>query len=397
MPPQIAGLQAPTVESARSELQRSLRENHQLAGPCAGPIAKAEADSSKSPVATRLSTKKAAKPLIDLRPSFRALALIDEGAAAISSVAGVPVTSATTLSFGGAKNDFLHPSALTTIDVRFGAVDEASFDTLRAAFGGKSEVAYDANRSYELIDFLPPAIQALVNQDIELPKEVILPGTESWEALPYDENKSISLTVNCHGTAYESVRAFHQTRDDVSVFMGDMNVMDGVSSSEPFTEVHAIDADNAGQLANLDLEPGDLVQFFDPNGTGATQLLHSAVHVGGGVFFEKPNTETNDEDSPWRLATADSVRMPVEDFVCGPVEVKVFRASEDLEPAAQRFSSEVAEDALKWAESFGRPLGNALVMSMENSLGGGFLGEYPCAAADVALARDASGRGVLSR
>lgn len=336
-----------------------------------------------------------AKPLVELQPTFRDCPLEKVRDLSLATVAGVPV-KAELHSFQGAKNSFLHKDALTTVQVSFGKLSVQQFETLRSAFGNRSAVAFDGERSYSVIDFLPPVIQALVNKDIELPKSVTLKGSRCLHVLPFDEDKSVSLSMNCHATAWEAVRSYQGHQADVSIFMGEMITMDDLMTSDVFIHIDTLPADKVADLDKLDLRPGDVVQFHEKSDMVCmTSLLHSATYVGGGLYFEKPNTERDGEDSPFRLATQETMTMPVSDAVDGKFEVQVFRAQKDLKPAENAFQSSVASDVEKWVEKQGRSLGVYVVSELEQSMGGGIHGEYITGLVKIPLAIGDDGRAVL--
>lgn len=334
------------------------------------------------------------KPLLNLQPKFTIPKQSDEGPAGPNEIAGIAVTKGRRMHFEGVKNDFLHPSALTTVDLQFGKISRAQFDTLHETFGARSDVVYAPDREFAVVDFLPPALQALVNRNIDLPESVTLAGTQHWDSLPLDKDKTVGLSNNCHGIAYEAVQAFLQPKTDVAIFNGDAMIMDGIAYD--LAVVHELSADRGADLADLPLVPGDLVQVLDPNARGHTDLLHSSVYVGGGLFFEKPDTESEDSESPYRLTDAEGLRSPVEHFVDGPVGIRVHRAKDELPPAESRFKSEMSDAADKLADVSGRPLGNALMTNIEFGMGGGLIGEYVTALARMPLARDPAGRGTFA-
>jgi hypothetical protein len=326
--------------------------------------------------------------LRSLRPAFRTPELDPGVPLDLPPVAGVPYKEVSLRSFAGLKNDFLHKDALTTVDGKFGTLTPANFAKLHAEFGGRSEVPYDPTRNYTALDFLPPGVQALVNRDLELPQPVLLPGTAQLEFAPFEEDKSVGLTLNCHSTAWNAMRAY-QGAASLEIFYGEMIAMDGLVTNAPFTHLGSGKDSSA-----LPLQPGDLVQFYDTGDFARyTMLLHSAVYVGGGLFFEKPNTEMDGEDSPPRLATWETMSAPVSSFCEGRFEVRAYRATQPLPPGETAFESSVESAVKAWAAELGEPLGLELCQEFEQSMGGGIRGEYVAGIVPVELGRNQLGHG----
>lgn len=343
-------------------------------------------------------------PLIVARPKFRRLPLVPaaepELAAPIPAVLGVPVELSRALTFEGASNGFLHPSALTTLEVRFGRLSPAQTEALSSAFGGRSHVGWDPQRSYEVRDFLPPAVQALIDLDLEPPEAVVLPDTRKrtfdW-LLPRDEDKIVSLTADCHGTAYAAVRAFQGHDADVPIFIGDPLAMDDLTASNHFERIADLKGPDLADIAGLPLRPGDVVQLFEDVQWGAiTHILHSAVYVGGGLFFEKPNTEMAGEDSPYRLATFEMVLKPVAHFAGHLPKVRVSRPRGLLPEPEVIFESGFRDALERNARRKGRSIGLPLVRVMSYSLGGGTNGEQLVGITRFPIELASDGRGRLS-
>ncbi|MBN9419190.1 MAG: hypothetical protein J0I12_27290 [Candidatus Eremiobacteraeota bacterium] len=325
-------------------------------------------------------------PLQSLKPAFRPVATAPGQDVFLPAVGGVPYQKVEIRTFQGMQNNFLDPSALTTVEATFGKLSADQFARLYQEFGGRSQVAYDANRSYSAVDFLPPALQALVNQDLQPPAPVQLPQSQNLEMLPHEEDKTVDLTANCHATAYEAMAAY-QGDTHLEIFNGEMIMMDDLVHGDKFQS-----------LGDKPQKAGDLVQFYDTNEWKRyTMLLHSAVYVGGGLYFEKPNTEMEGEDSPYRLATWETLSKPVQTFSEGKFETQAFRPVVQLPQAAETFASGMQSELEQWSLSqTGQPLGASVCQSLEQSLGGGLRGEYATALAPQAILIDETGRGKLA-
>lgn len=367
-------------------------------------------------VATPTSTEAASNTatpsqnLLDLRVQFSDPPRTPLGTVSLPSVAGVPLQG-TLERFEGVKT-WLNPAALVTTRAVLGMLTPAQFEAVRAALGGLSEVGYAPDRSYELIDFLPPVIQALVNRDVEVPAIASVDGVQFSEGayvIPDSGPAQVALTMNCHGAAWGAMRAYQGENDKVDVFYGEAIDLDAkVHESADFEKIAEIDGAHVEDLLAADLHPGDLVQFYEvADWMRMSFLLHSAVYVGGGLFFEKPNTETSEADAhqygaddeadetPFRLATVDNMAQPIHDAVEGHYRVEVLRPKHALPAAEQAFESSLEGDFRRFAEGRGQLLGNQLVSEFEPSLGGGIRCENAAALETLHVSRGESGRGVI--
>jgi hypothetical protein len=225
---------------------------------------------------------------------------------------------------------------------------------------------------------------------------------------------TLALTMNCHASAYEAVRAYQGNESKLAVFYGEMISMDGiVADDKAFTKLATVEKTGASPkelaelVAKLDLKPGDVVQFQEVSEWARmTMLLHSAVYVGGGLFFEKPNTEgpeksdpakyVHQDETPYRLATAENMITPVSNFVEGKIKIDVVRAKAPLTDPHEAFASSMEADVTKWAEKKGRALGVELVLELEQGSGGGIHAEHASALVRTDVKIGADGRGTLA-
>ncbi len=338
----------------------------------------------------------ATEPMPDLTVSFRRFELRYERDVQLGEIAGVAVRRAQVRSFVGARNNFLDASALQTVEVEFGTLKREQFDALHAEFGGRSQVQWDAGRSYRAIDFLPPLVQALVNVDLQVEPLQPIPGTEDWSTLRGGKDVRLNMTSNCHGTAYEVMRAYQAHKLSLRLFAGDTLATDDLNfgSSPLLTKLAELDftCDSPGS----GLRPGDVVQFFEPDQAVMSNLLHSAIYLGGGLFFEKPDTETVTHDSPWRLATADMIVEPLRSLLGSEPRIEALRPCATLpDPEIVYGNEHNRNNARDWANRRGHGLGFDLVGLLEFGMGGGIIGDYFGAISDHRIELDADGRGRL--
>jgi len=368
-------------------------------------------------LSTRLGAT--AKPLLDFQHALVETPKKHAGDVALPSIAGQAVAGSVH-TFEGVKSS-IDPAAFRTVDGALGKLSRQAFDDVHAALGGRSPVPYDAERSYTVRDFLPATLQALVDKDLDMGEPVELKGTRQMLDALGDDGMMVSpdgdmkvhLTMNCHAAAYEAVRAYQGQEAEVALFYGEMVTMDGlVEAGEVFEKVggvslEEISAGRLDKLLALDLKPGDVVQFHEESEWARmTMLLHSAVYVGGGLFFEKPNTEGAEKDdpatyarqdeTPFRLATLDDMAKPIAGFVDGKFRVEVVRAKKPLEDPAKAFASSMQDNVAAWAEKKGRALGAELVVELEQGSGGGIRAEHAAALVRAKIVIDADGTAQIS-
>lgn len=312
-----------------------------------------------------------------------------------ASVAGVPVKSANELQYSGVKGD--NELMLRGADVQFGKLSPSQFDALKAEFGGRSQARYDANRSYSATDFLPPMLQGLIGKDLDTGAPVEIPGTEALAAdLMSEGNLTIGSSPNCHGTAWEAARAFQgQTGAHVQFAYGDATTAQGV-----YLDLVKVARTEPGQKLDLSkLKPGDIVSFGTADSTGAERdLLHSAVYAGGGLFFEKPDTESDDyRETPYRLVTLEQALAPIKHYVGDePLVLTSLRPKGPLASPAQTFAATDGPNELEaLLQKRGETTGKPLVLELYLGMGGGVKGMSLNAVLTKRLEVDAQGRGVL--
>jgi hypothetical protein len=319
-----------------------------------------------------------------------------EPAKVATSIAGVPVRSATTSQFTGLTG--AKELMTRTVDVSFGKLSRPQFDALKAEFGNKSSVPFDANREYTAVDFLPPALQGLVNRDLDTGHNVSIPGTKKLaEHMMMGELVEIGSTPNCHGTAWEMMRAYlGGASTHVQLAYGDAQLATD-HYSDKFTTLAS--AKPGEKLDTSKLQPGDVVSFARHDKEfGDMELLHSAVYVGGGLYFEKPDTESDQySETPYRLVTLDQVTAPIAEFLSEQPSVTARRPKAALAPPSEAFGSASDEtgklEALlnKRGETIGKQLTTELIVGM----GGGIRGMAFNAIVTKRVEIDATGRGAI--
>ncbi len=328
--------------------------------------------------------------LLPNAPAPHLPATIDRPAThAPASVAGVPVQRATELVYQGLKQG----SALTNFgtELSFGKLSKPQYEALKREFGGKTQVPYDGQRAYVASDFLPPALQALVNRDFDPGPPVTLGGTSGLNKnLGNDAKRDlrISSSPNCHGTAWEAMRAFQgEARSQVELAYGDAG-----HASAKYDQMKSLGStsSNDAQALLASLKPGDVVAF----NVGQT-LAHSAVYAGGGLFFEKPDTESDEShETPYRLVPFAHVVAPIEEASGQPPEVSAFRPTSALPPTSEAYGAPTEHQAAleSWAAKKGKTVGKRFTEEVDRGMSGNALGSAFNAVEVVPLSTGPDGR-----
>ena len=186
-----------------------------------------------------------------------------------------------------------------------GTLTDEQHAALEKRYGGTGNVPFAGNEAkadWTLVDFLPPAVQALNGlrfKTTTLPHPAIFPADYFTKQ---DVDDDVDVSMNCHATAYEVARSLFApvgSKPSVTLFfLGDVSSFDfvdprtdpagNVAPDSALAPVAAITARNKGRKL------GDMIQFYAP------QLLHSAIWVDEDLFFEKTDT---DSAAPYRLVT----------------------------------------------------------------------------------------------
>ena len=170
------------------------------------------------------------------------------------------------------------------LSFHFGTVSPQEFERLKNIYSGwsnsKTTVSYDKNKSYKLIDFLPPTIQALDSHRF-------IP--ESTEIK--DKDKYIkSLYMNCWGLIYEILRAAKNPLAKPAIFMGQGSIMLDLLRENSHSLVTLKEPEDF-PISNNTNQPGDIILIMHKSFTGYEYLDHIAIAIDDGVYFEKAGKE----------------------------------------------------------------------------------------------------------
>ncbi len=189
----------------------------------------------------------------------------------------------------------------------FGQLSLDEFNHLKSVYGdwsrSQSEVTYSPTKSYELMDFLPPLIQAL-NGHRFIPESVPLTEKEQNSINKFikffDRQSSLNkcqsencqpekhLYFNCWGLVYEIWRMASgvNSPNEPILFMGQSSVIFDYFRSESQL-LSRWETPEEFLRANQLMQTGDLLLIWHESKAGYQYLDHVAIVIDKGIYFEK--------------------------------------------------------------------------------------------------------------
>lgn len=169
----------------------------------------------------------------------------------------------------------------SSYEISFGRIKEPQFAALKKYFRKQEPLDFDAQKNYELLDFLPAKMQALMNKRLEdgirHPKDLAAVDL-FFRNHDQADGATVMSTINCWGTAWEMTRD-SSVKTPFVAFMGSRRF-----AQKMMTDPKLSDAVKAEQA-----QFGDLILFFaDPN--QERLLQHVAVYLGHGYYFERTDS-----------------------------------------------------------------------------------------------------------
>ncbi len=190
------------------------------------------------------------------------------------------------------------------LSVQLGKVSQAQFDSLNAFYGSPSQVAYETSRKYDLSDFLPPSIQAVINQSFSpifhitdglySQKYEYLLDTDSGMDLWALRKNGLSTVTNCWNTTFENLNAILFKKQTYR-----LTVPSRWTANDEVDIVSTVIADDDVQLWDmLVIREKSLVA------EDTSMLMHTAIFLNKNVVFEKTDSSEND---PYRMSLVKDV------------------------------------------------------------------------------------------
>ncbi len=204
------------------------------------------------------------------------------------------------------------PNNSYSLSFEFPGLSEESFHKLMQRYGGQGYVKWQQNRAqpYELVDFLPPKIQALLhrtlNQDYKPFPPDELPPEDFWvrKAGPRQE---FETGMSCLDAAYEVIRDLGYEPKSQSAMTGHVGapIVEATLKSPKFYTSREVlsresflpDSPSAARSRGRQL--GDLF-LIDTQANHSLGAAHAMVWIDDDLFFEKPDMGTSD---PFRMVS----------------------------------------------------------------------------------------------
>lgn len=174
----------------------------------------------------------------------------------------------------------------TALGFEFGQLTYSQWQQLVKSYATwhnrRNLAAYDRDRNYSLIDFMPPMIQSLNRHRFQAQDLGPLPHQPHTPQVSLSRTK---LVANCWGTLYEILRLAKQVNPAAPIlFMTDSHSMLDTLRQ------------HSSQL-KTNTQAGDIVLIYHQN-NGQTYLDHAALMVDQHIFFEKAGSGSH---VPYRL------------------------------------------------------------------------------------------------
>ena len=177
------------------------------------------------------------------------------------------------------------------LSFHFGKLSYRDFLYLKDTYSGwsksQSAIIYDPNKSYQLIDFLPPLIQAVNNHKFIPESTTVEPENRYLKHLTADNKKQ--LYMNCWGVVYEVLRAAINVRAKPAIFMGQGSI---VLKQLRNNSHHLLSLSEPQDfpIPNQFMQPGNIILITHTSSTREEYLDHVAIAIDDGIYFEKAGT-----------------------------------------------------------------------------------------------------------
>jgi cell wall-associated NlpC family hydrolase len=145
---------------------------------------------------------------------------------------------------------------------------------------------YDARRSYELLDFMPPMIQALDKHRFYMQQTPIIQNNDA-KTLAVAQ-----LVTNCWGTVYEILRLAKASKAESPVLFA--------TAADPMLSILR----RVSTSPATSMQPGDIL-LISHRHRDREYLDHAAIAIDRGLFFEKAGTG---DEVPYRFVEEATLR-----------------------------------------------------------------------------------------
>jgi len=218
----------------------------------------------------------------------------------------------------GLGGDELLNSKTYRLRIVFGKISQSHYDLLMARYQGGKFVPYSATRDFEIVDFLPPKMQAFEGRwlrtswvaDTRIPRSMLDPRQSSVDHTPVP---IAGLDMNCWAFAYEILRQHGKPVAEQDLTIGmfmNLSAADMFTPNGFFDAVKSLDtASVAPKALSVSAREKDLA-YLDVLVLNFSSLLgpaHVAVRIDDNLYIEKTNAGNLD---PFRLNTYEGIITP---------------------------------------------------------------------------------------
>lgn len=241
------------------------------------------------------------------------------------------------------------------LDFKFPKLSQEQFDVLKTMYGGFSQVNYQTGKGYRLVDFLPPAIQAIEGHVTYLGmNEKATTIGQTAEGLPIKAD--VRTCPVCWASAYAVVESTSRPESALEFSVFDTGRIEALEVFNQYgTKIESIDYSRNFRIANAKV--GDLILYItnvtvydrvesyangeirDKSGAHPIDLLqHVAMYIDEGLVFERPGGGQQD---PYRLVSLNESVGPYrigKNSIHNSLQFQVMRFENGLPPAAATFT-----------------------------------------------------------
>ena len=278
--------------------------------------------------------------------------------------------------------DTVNPNAFReerrhVIRIVFENLTETHYRLLMDHYGGQNLVPYSNGRNFELVDFLPPKIQALVGK-------WLIPTTEEDKTIPVswrdprnaESLPKVSIGMGCWSLAYEVLRDLGKPLSQLtgkivyfSAFVADNILGDKKAQALEQPLLKTAWAPDKVVERNKGRKLGDLLwiktrlSLFGPS--------HAALWIDDDLFFEKANYSG---EEPMRLAFFEDVTKSYveDDLPTAPTTMKFIRYKSGSlpEPSSLAGKFPYAADGIVPSENLSPEAKKTLIFFLDAGLAG---------------------------
>lgn len=259
-------------------------------------------------------------------------------------------------------SDGENPENRYLLNVHFGKMSKFQFQSLQKYFNLQSHVQYAKDREYNLIDFLSPAMQALVNHAyIVRQLDLSLLGLDEnydHEFLSKPRMDGIYSSSNCMNATYEITRLSQLTNQ---AGLGQLDLFGAARES-----IGSNLLNQGSPITSSKLRPGDVILYLkNDEGNGFSDIhkgdrlvQHSVIYLSPSLVFEKTDTDSKE---PFRIGLRTDVEKRLR---------RVFPKKGTIKIVYRRFethSKKLLRVNTNWIKEYPYPLPKDVPVALKNA------------------------------